>query len=68
MRDDAQFQLYIHTDNDAFHPEPGPEIARILHLVARRVEDGADLRHFQTLRDVNGNDVGRVRLLPNNGE
>lgn len=58
----ATFRLTIDTDNAAFEGEnKGLETARILRVVADRLErrDG-DFGYFQTLRDVNGNDVGRA--------
>lgn len=59
----ATFTLTIDTGNAAFfdndaQPEPGPELARILHAIAERIADGPpDV--FTTIYDVNGNDVGR---------
>lgn len=62
-----QFRLYINTDNAAFEDsEDGiEEIARILRHTALRLEVGGDdFHYYQTLRDVNGNDVGRAGLKP----
>jgi hypothetical protein len=56
------FNLYIHTDNAAFDPDPTSEIARLLHKIAERVESGEDISHYLTIFDVNGNDVGRFAL------
>lgn len=64
----ATFQLQINTDNAAFfsddaQPEPGPELARILHAIAERIAIAAGPPDvFTTIRDVNGNDVGRYAL------
>lgn len=60
----ARFTLTIDTDNDAFQPSPGPELARILRDAAARVEYG-DVREpgdERGLRDANGNTVGSMRL------
>ena len=54
------FELTLETDNAAFD-EPAPEIARLLREAATMVERGA-LAH--TLRDVNGNTVGRFHYDP----
>ena len=33
-----RYLIEIATDNDAFFPEPGPELARILRQLAERIE------------------------------
>lgn len=67
----SQFRLYITTENAAFEgSEDGrAEIARILRDTADRLEcwpehGGEDFRWYQTLRDINGNDVGRAGIKP----
>ena len=55
-----QFRLYITTDNAAF--EDPSELPRILRKISMDIEDGKDVSHFQTILDVNGNDVGRYAL------
>lgn len=56
----ARFQLWINTDNAAFEGEDkAAEVARILRDIADKVEREGVQWHFQTIRDVNGNDVGR---------
>lgn len=64
-----KFNLTINCNNAAFceGDEPttqsaGPEIARILRQVARQIENGAPFDYFQTIRDLNGNDVGRYAM------
>lgn len=57
------FKLTITTDNAAFQPDPRPEVARILREVAERVEIGDISYHFRTVYDINGNDVGRAKLI-----
>lgn len=59
------FRLTIHTENDAFGSGPAgyernTETARILRAVADALDRGAEYRHYVTLRDINGNDVGRA--------
>lgn len=55
------FRLEISTDNAAFEGELEKlETARILREVAKRVEAGEDFDTYRTLRDINGNDVGRA--------
>lgn len=54
------FTVKFDTDNAAFEDEQGEtEIARILRDIADRVESGEYCGKFQTIRDLNGNDVGR---------
>ncbi len=55
------FTLTINTDNEAFTPEPGAEVARILRVIADRVEAG---RTDGAAMDVNGNRVGSFAILP----
>lgn len=56
----------IETDNDAFHGDRGPghEVRRIL---ARWVEEDAyhlDHERTESVRDINGNTVGKVTVTP----
>lgn len=55
------FTIKIDTENAAFSPA-GPEVARILREIAHDVEAQGILMfdRYQTLRDINGNDVGRA--------
>jgi hypothetical protein len=62
--EDKLFCLTINCENDAFHPDPTQELVRILREVAKRLERGESFSTFQTLHDVNGNDVGRAALKP----
>lgn len=60
-------QLTIDTDNAAFgdtREEAAVEVARILETTARKLRDnpGDYGRCFETLRDLNGNDVGRFAM------
>lgn len=58
--------IEITTDNAAFHEDghnTGQECARILRNLAARVEHGGDLSGYAaTLRDTNGNTVGKATL------
>jgi hypothetical protein len=57
------FRLYIDTDNAAFGDDAASrnmETARILRKIADRLEAGEDFLFYQTLFDINGNDVGRA--------
>ena len=49
------FHVEISTDNAAFTPTPGAELARILHRLAEKVADG---RTGGNITDVNGTTVG----------
>lgn len=57
-----QLTITIDCDNAAFEPCDGTEAARILRECAD-IMDGLDLIYLDdaTLRDANGNQVGRVR-------
>ena len=59
------FRLTIHTENEAFTSGPAgcernAETARILRDVANALDQGAEYCYYVTLRDINGNDVGRA--------
>ena len=58
------FTLNIRTDNDAFQDgNMDLEVSRILRATADRLERGEiQPGNSATLRDVNGNDVGRAKL------
>lgn len=56
------FQLKFDTENEAFDGHKNQEIARILRDIAKRVEQGECFDHFITVFDINGNDVGRVKI------
>lgn len=53
-----KYTIEIETDNDAFLPDPNVETARILRELAQRLVDEAPAE--VTLRDANGNRVGRA--------
>lgn len=54
------FMVTIETGNDAFMPDAGPELARLLRDLADTVSDGALPRYTEasgTMRDINGTTV-----------
>lgn len=67
-----RFTLYVDTDNAAFDATrfgadgegPRYEIARILREAADKIERNGVAFASETIRDVNGNDVGRYALKP----
>lgn len=54
----SQVRVHFYTDSDAFHPEPEPEIARILRAMADRVEEGRDMS-VHVIRDADGELIGK---------
>ena len=64
-----QFKLWIRTENAAFSDGyRNYETARILRIIADRLELGEEFEFYQTLFDFNGNDVGRAAFKPNDEE
>jgi hypothetical protein len=59
-----KFMVNIHTDNEAFDYDPSQELARLLRKIADELDAGGDYAMFQTIRDINGNDVGAYALKP----
>lgn len=61
------FTLTIKTENAAFGEstqERNEEVIRILRSVIRQLdEDERYGNFFETLRDINGNDVGRAKFV-----
>lgn len=57
----SSFVVDIATDNDAFQPVPGPQLATLLRRAADEVEKG---NLTGMLRDDNGNTVGAFNCLP----
>ena len=57
------FKLEIATDNEAFDPYPGVEVARILRELSDKIEcDRLHVGASYRLSDVNGNRVGEARV------
>ena len=60
------FKLTIDTDNAAFEEDRELEVARILRHVADQLLLGEPMApNYETLHDINGNDVGRVAFKDN---
>lgn len=56
----VQFKLTVDLDNAAFSDQyDGQELARILRMVAQRIEDGGIPWMYQNIKDINGNIVGK---------
>ena len=56
----AQFNLTIDMDNAAFSDQyDGIELSRILRMVADKIEDNGIPWHYQNIKDINGNIVGK---------
>ena len=53
-----RFKLDISIDNEAFQPDPVPEIARILRALAATIEQQRGGETFGPIRDINGNRIG----------
>jgi len=64
----AQFILKIDIGNDAM--KTPRDICRTLREIADNITDTRinDLRHFQSVRDVNGNRIGQFGIKGNVGE
>ena len=54
------FQLYITTDNDAFHPDARGELCKILRDAIDTVTRG-ELEGAKEITDTNGNTVGTLK-------
>ncbi len=60
------FKLTIDTDNAAFEGEREQEVARILRHVADQLLLGEPFApNYETLRDINGNNVGGAAFKDN---
>lgn len=57
-----KFILKIESSNDAFHPEPHLELARILRKTAEDIEHRFSLSDSKFVYDANGNRVGFWKL------
>ena len=58
------FTLTIQTGNAAFAEDPAEEIARILRELAQRISMNGKHSLSLTLRDDNGNTIGRTAYQP----
>ena len=65
----AMLKVKINTDNQAFSCQEGTEVARILRLLADRLEYLDKLQESQLpLKDVNGNTVGYYQTWTDQGK
>ena len=61
--------IELETINAAFQDAPEIEIARILNVLAKEIKDGElSETYCQTLRDINGNTVGEIKLILDDSE
>ena len=58
------FTCTIRCENAAFEETPASELARILRSIAKRLETEGASGFYETIRDINGNDVGRWAVKP----
>lgn len=58
----STIHITINVDNAAFEDAGGDEVARILRQLANHYADDG-FYVFETLRDVNGNTIGKAELL-----
>ena len=63
----AVFTLKFDTDNAAFDGDRDGEIVRILLSTATKIESQGLSGFYETVRDVNGNDIGRFALKNDDG-
>jgi hypothetical protein len=56
-----KYKLEINLGNAAFHPDPEPELQRILRKIAEQLGDRSLEDRF--IYDVNGNKVGEVKVV-----
>lgn len=60
-----KFNLYFSMDNAVFYDNSSHEVVRILREIADKIENNYDVpRTYQTIRDINGNDIGRYAQKP----
>ena len=57
----AKLSITINLDNEAFDPEPGSEVARILHYLADTLPNRKGITQVR-IHDINGNTVGLVAI------
>lgn len=63
----TQFTVKMNTDSSAFDECRDQEIARILRNIADNIENNGCSGFYQTIYDINGNDVGRYALKNDDG-
>jgi hypothetical protein len=60
--DDKIFKLQIVCEGAAFEDDCQAEIARMLRVVAERLERGEPCDYYRNIPDINGNSVGAYAL------
>lgn len=63
----AKFTVVIDCNNDAFGDCLDFEVTRILRDIADKIESSGLSGFYETIRDVNGNDVGRFAIKNDDG-
>lgn len=63
----ATFTVKFSCDNAAFDEGREAEISRILHVIASRIESHGLSGYYETIRDANGNDIGRYAIKNDDG-
>ena len=63
----AKFTLTFDCNNAAFDGNIDLEIASVLQQIVNRIEDRPLTGFFETVRDVNGNNIGRYALKNDDG-
>lgn len=59
-----RLEMNIRMDDDAFRMDPYGELKRILYATADAIQEQPEaFRLWQTVHDINGNDVGRVKII-----
>lgn len=61
-----KFKIVIDVENDAFSIDGngrGPELARILRVLAYELKEGAPANYAATLNDANGNGCGYAKFV-----
>ena len=56
-----KFKVEVELENEAFRPDPGPEVVRLLKGIIEKIERGED--EGGRLVDTNGNTCGRFRFI-----
>lgn len=63
----ARFTVTISTENEAFQPSPIEELARILSEISLEIQKCGLSGFYETIFDINGNDVGRFGIKNEDG-
>ena len=59
----SELRLSMELVNDAFADDAANEVARILRVLAQRIEQEGLHNEPMRLRDINGNTVGQAELI-----